>query len=178
MLLNDITLEKTFFLIILVDFNARFKCWWSFDKQSKEAHSLFLISSTSVYTQLINSATHIIGNSSSLIDLIFTQQPNLVTFSAIHASPRNNGYHQITLAHINLLIEYSRPSHCLIWNYSNTDILNIRKSINSINWSHLFSDNHIDIQVSIFQTCVLNVIKNFAPNMYVVFDHKGPVSMD
>ena len=41
----------------------------SLDKQSKEGDSLFLISSTSGYTQLINSATHIIGNSSSCIDL-------------------------------------------------------------------------------------------------------------
>ena len=57
-------------------------------------------------------------------------------------------------------------------------ILNIRKSISSINWSHLFSDKHIDIQVSIFEECVLNVFKNFVPNKYVVFDNKEPVWMD
>ena len=70
-LLIDITLKKHFFpLFILGDFNARSKCWWSFDKKSKESDSLFLISSTSGYTRLINSATHTIGNSSSCIDLI------------------------------------------------------------------------------------------------------------
>ena len=146
-LLNDIILKKTFFLIILGDFNARPRCWWSLYKQSKEGDSLFLISSTSGYTQLINSATHIIGNSSSCIDLIFTQQPNLVTSSGVHASLHNNCHHQITFAHINHFIEYLPPNHRFIWDYSNVDILNSRKSVSSINLSHLFFDNHIDIQV-------------------------------
>ena len=66
----------------------------------------------------------------------------------------------------------------MIWNYSNADILNIRKSISSINWSHLFSDKHIDIQVSIFEECVLSVFKNFVPNKYIVFDNNEPVWMD
>ena len=58
------------------------------------------------------------------------------------------------------------------------DILYIRKSIKSVNWSHLFSDDHIDIQVSIFEECVLNIFKNFVPNKYVVFDKNEPVWMD
>ena len=177
-LLNDVTSKNPFFSIILGDFSARSKCWWSLDKQNKEGASLFSISSTSGYTQLIISATHIIGYRSSSIDLIFTQQLNLVTSSGVHASLHNNCHYQITFAYISLLIEYPPPDHRLIWDYSNVDILNIRKSISSIIWSHLFSDDHIVIQVSIFEECVLNVFKNFVPNKYVVFDDKEPVWMD
>ena len=43
-LLNYITSRKPFFSIILGNFNARSKCWWNLDKQSKEGDSLFLIS--------------------------------------------------------------------------------------------------------------------------------------
>ena len=114
----------------------------------------------------------------SCIDLIFTQQPNLVTYGGVHTSLHNNCHHQITFPHINLLIEYPPPYHRLIWDYSNVDILYIRKSIKSVNWSHLFSDDHIDIQVSIFEECVLNIFKNFVPNKYVVFDKNEPVWMD
>ena len=117
-LLDYITSKKPFFSIILGDFSARSKCWWSLDKQSKEVGSLFLISSTSGYTQLINSTTHIIGNSSSCIGFILTQQPNQVTSSGVHAS-LHNCHHQITFAHISLLI--------------------------GVNWSCLFSDNHVNI---------------------------------
>ena len=49
-LLNDITSKKYFFSIAVGNFNARFKCWWSLDEQSKEVDSLFLISSTNGYT--------------------------------------------------------------------------------------------------------------------------------
>ena len=174
-----ILLQKKLFLpIILGDFSERSKCWWGLDKQSKEGDTLFLISSISGYTQLINSTTHTIGNSSSCVDLIFTQQPNMVTFSGVHAPLHNNCHHQKAFGHINILIEYPQPYHRLIWDYSNVDILNIRKCISSIKCIHLFSDNHIDIQVSIFEECVLNVFRNFLPNKYVVFDDKEPVWMD
>ena len=84
------------------------------DKQNMEGECLVSISSPSGYAQLTNSVTHTIGNSSSCIDLIFTQQPNLVTSSGVHASLHNNYHNQITLAHINLLIEYHPTYHRLI----------------------------------------------------------------
>ena len=127
---------------------------------------------------MINSATYVIGNSTSCINLIFAQQPNLVTSSGVHACLHNNCHHQIIFTHISLLIEYPRLYHRLVWEYSNADILNIRKSISSINLSHLFSDNHIDIQASIFEECVLNFFKSFVPNECVVFDDKELLWMD
>ena len=57
-------------------------------------------------------------------------------------------------------------------------MLRVKKSVSSMNWSHLFFDNHIDIQVSIFDECVLIVFKNSVPSKYVVFDDKEPVWMD
>ena len=77
------------------------------DKQSNGGDSLFLMSLSSGYTQLINSSTHIIGNSSSCMVLIFTQQPNLVTSSGVHASLHNNCHHQITFAHIKDVREHT-----------------------------------------------------------------------
>ena len=119
-LLSDITLKNAFF-IILTDFNSSSKCWWSLDNQSKEGDSLFLVSSTSGYTQLLNSATRIIGNSSSCIDLIFTQQPNMVIPSGVQASLHNNCHHQITFARIVLITASPSPYHHLIWGYSNSE---------------------------------------------------------
>ena len=97
---------------------------------------------------------------------------HLATSSIVHASLRNNSHHQITIAYINLLIEYPPSYHRLIWDYCNVDILSIGKSTSSINWNHLFSDNHIDIQVFFFKECVLNVFKNFVLSKYAVFDDK------
>ena len=109
--------------------------------------------------------------------MIFTQQPNLLSYSGVHTSLHNNCQSN-NLAHINLLIEHPPSYHRLIWYCSNADILNIRKSISSINWSHLFSDNHIDIIIIIFLKSVLNFFKSFVPNRHVVFDNKEPVWMN
>ena len=130
-LLNGITSKKPLFFIILGDFSARSKCQWSLDKQSKEGDSLFLINSTSGYTQLLNFAAHIIGNR-SCIDLMFTRQPNLVTTSGVHASLHDNCHHQTTFTLTSFLIEYPPPYHRLIQDYSNANILNIRISISSV----------------------------------------------
>ena len=81
-------------------------------------------------------------------EMLFSQLLNDIT---------SKNFHQITFAHITLLIEYPPPYHRLIWDYSNADILNIRKSISSINWSH------IDIQVSVFEKCVLKSLKILFP---------------
>ena len=40
-LLNDITSKKPFFSIILGDFNARSKFWWTFDKQKRKVTAYF-----------------------------------------------------------------------------------------------------------------------------------------
>ena len=88
---------QSFQLVVMIfgDIIARSKCWWSLGKQNRKRDSLFSIRSTRGYTQLINSMTHFIRNSSSCIDLIFTQQPNQVC--GFHASLHNNCHHQIAL---------------------------------------------------------------------------------
>ena len=92
------------FPMILSNFKASSTCWWSLNKQNRERDSLFSIRSTHGYTQMINFATHFIGNSSSCVDLIFTQQPNQVTSSGVHASLHNSCHHQITLSQTSLFI--------------------------------------------------------------------------
>ena len=51
-------------------------------------------------------AYHIIGDSSSCIDLTFTTQPDLVMESGIHSSFHSNCHHYVTFAKFNLKINY------------------------------------------------------------------------
>ena len=59
--------------------------------------------------QLMSDPTHILPNSSSFIDLIFTDQPNLVVDSGVHPSLHPNCHYQITYCKFNLFIEYPPP---------------------------------------------------------------------
>ena len=62
--------------------------------------------------QIISDSTH---NSSSCIDLIFTNQSNLVTESGIHPSLHPKCHHQIVFAKLNLNVEYPPLYERLIW---------------------------------------------------------------
>ena len=56
--------------------------------------------------QLIQEPTHILNDSLSCIDLIFTSQPVLVMESGVHSSLHQNCHHQLIYAKVNLKVFY------------------------------------------------------------------------
>lgn len=75
-LLNQVNKLYSSFLVILADFNARFKSW----PQTK-----YLTTNHGLH-QLISDPTHLLPNLPSCIDLIFIDHPNLYTDCGVHAS--------------------------------------------------------------------------------------------
>ena len=74
-----ILVQKNPFLMTTIGvFNAKSKNWYSQDKTSFEGKTIESITSHFGLYQLINELTHLLENSSSCIDLIFTSHPNLV----------------------------------------------------------------------------------------------------
>ena len=63
--------------LVLGDFNAKLSRWHDKDSSTSEGISVENITSQFGLHQIINEPTHILENSSSCIDLIFTSQPNL-----------------------------------------------------------------------------------------------------
>ena len=96
--------------ILLGDLNARSKSWWVHNITSNEGTQTESISSLYGFSQLISEPTNILQNLLSCIDLIFTDQPNLVIKSRIKLSLHENCHHQITYANFNLQIIYP-PSY-------------------------------------------------------------------
>ena len=76
-MVNVIRSFKPDFLIILGDFNARSKSWWQNDINAGEGTKIHALTLYYDLHQLISQPTHILANSSSCFDLIFTDQPNL-----------------------------------------------------------------------------------------------------
>ena len=76
-LFSDINKRKPSLSVVTDDFNARSSYWWSNDINSTEGTNLFSLTSSNGFSQLINEPTHFQNNSSSCIDLILTDQPNL-----------------------------------------------------------------------------------------------------
>ena len=106
---------------------------------------------------MIHEPTRIQTSSSSCIDLIFTNQPNLSVNSGVHASLHPNCHHQIIHSSFNLDISYPPQYQRLIWDYKKADSKNIQKALDSVNWERLFDQKDINAQVVAFNETILNI---------------------
>ena len=111
--------------------------------------------------QLISEPTHLLPNSLSCIDLIFTDQPNLVVDSGVHPSLHPNCHHQIIFCKFNLVIEYPPPYERLVWNYKHPATA---KALDQADWNFLFFNKYVHEQVSILNRTLIKVFSNFILN--------------
>ena len=130
------------------------------------------------FHQIISKPTHVQRNSSSCIDLIFTDQPSLVINNGVHASLHSSCHHQIIHCTLNLNIVYPPPYQRLLWNYKKADASKIQKALKLVNWDRLLENKNVDSQVIVLNDIILNIFRNFVPNKYVTFDGKDPVWMN
>ena len=87
--------------------------------------------------QVISRPTHTLSQSLSCINLIFTDQPHLVTDCGIHTSLHPNCHYQITNSKLNLKITYPPPYKCLVWDYKKGNSVCIKKALQTVNWNVL-----------------------------------------
>ena len=176
-LLYQIQQFRSSFVVILGDFNAKSKSWWNKDITSNEGSQIDSLATTYGLQQLISDPTHILPNSSTCIDLIFTDQPNLVVGSGVHPSLHINCHHQITFCNFNLIIGYPPPYQRLVWDYKRANVNSIKQALYQVNWSTILSNKDVHQQVNILNSIILNVFTNYVSNKVITIDDKDPFWM-
>ena len=177
LMLDKIFETNLFLVIVLGDFNAKFSHWYQIDKTTTEGSKIARLTSQHGLKQIINRPTHILNNSSSCIDLLFTTQPNnLVMESGVHSSLQSNCYHQIIYARFNLKIYFTTPSphEREIWHYKKANIDLIQQAIREFSWERAFHRKNINEKVSILNNTINNVLSNFIPHETITCDDKKP----
>ena len=124
--------------------------------------------------QLIQESTHILTDSSSCIDLIFTSQPNLVMESGVHSSLHQNCHHQIIYAKIYLKVFYPPPSEREIWHCQRANVDLIQRAIEQFSWEKCFRNLNINEMVLVFNKTIKNIFSNFIPHEIVTCDDRDP----
>ena len=109
-LLGKTASSNSLFTVTLDNFNARFLSWWKKDKTTTEGTHLEALTSLNSFDQLISEPTHILSNSSSGINLIFTNQPNLEVNCDTHSTLNTKCHRQITHCKLNLNIDQCRTT--------------------------------------------------------------------
>ena len=158
--------------MLLGDFNAKHKNCCSDDRPTQEGYKTDNVASQFLVSQIIKEPTHITKSFSSYIDLIFTNQPNLVTDSRVHPSLHSNCYHQIVYAKFNFKIVYPPPYERHIWHYNHTKPESIRKALEVFDWQKAFSGKTINEKVSILTNTIINIMSNYVPNEVVTIDDR------
>ena len=160
--------------MVIGDFNAKY-CNWSINyTTTPEGAQLHSITSSSGMKQLISEPTHILQQSSSCIDLIFTNEPNIFMDSGVDSSLHPKCHHQIIYSKLNLKIEYPPPYIPKIWNYNRaeTDLMNC--AIQNWGWASLFLGKNVHQQVEFFNKTLLNIFHICVPNKFILCDYKEP----
>ena len=88
--------------------------------------------STHGFHKLISEPTHILENSLTCIDLIFTDQPSLGVEHGVHPTLHQNCHHQIAHRKLNLKTLHHPPYEHLVEDFKKADVNIITTAINQL----------------------------------------------
>ena len=161
-------------MVVFGDFNAKSKSWYTNDSTNFEGSKIDFLTSSFGFHQIINKPTHILNNSSSCIDLIFTTQPNLVMESGVHSSLHANRHHQLPYVKFNLNVFYPPSYERELWHYKLASSDCIQRAKKNFDWEKAFPNVDVNKKVLFFNETILNIIRNFIPHEIVTCDDRDP----
>ena len=163
---TEISAEKPLAMLFTGDFNAHSMSWWPAGNNTPEGIKFDdLFSSLGLY-QLISEPTNFEPNKNpSCIDLIVTDQPNIVLESGTRPSLDPYCHHQITHCKINIKIPPPPPYDRKLWHYDQANVEAIRRIITNFPWQNQLNLNSDpNWQVRLFTDTILNIMSSFVPN--------------
>ena len=170
--MQDIFKLKSSFVLITSDFNCRNSNWYFGDPVAPHGACVKALTSFYGLNQLITTPTHLLQNSAACLDLIFTNQPQLLMESGVHISLSSMRHHEIVFAKPNLKVKYPPFCERVFWNYSKADRSSINRAINAIDWEDVFANKTVESQVPELNDQFLNIYSNYIPNKTIFCDDK------
>ena len=122
--------------------------------------------------QLLSEPTHFFRDdcAPSCIDLMVTDQPNIVLNCGVRPSLDNTVKHQITFCKINFKIPPPPKFQRKIWHFKRARADLIIKAVSEFPWAaHLQHVHDPNQQVKFLNDFLLNVMSNFVPNEEKIF---------
>ena len=99
---DSLSANNHFLTVMIGDFNAKSTNCYLNHVTSFESSQIEFLASQFAVSQVISEPTHILDNSKSCMDLIFTSQPNMIMNSGVHPSLHSSCHHQIIYAKFDL----------------------------------------------------------------------------
>jgi len=163
---SNMVAENPFAMFFTGDFNGHSEAWWPNGDTNDEGEKIEdLFSSLNLY-QIISEPTNFEPNSNpSCIDLIVTDQPNLILNSGTRPSLDTSCHHEIIHCKANFRIPPPPPVERKVWHYHRANTTGIQRSMLSFPWrEHLSLNSDTNWQVKTFTEILLNIMSNFIPH--------------
>ena len=163
---TNIQKENPYAVFYTGDFNGHSTLWWDKGDTTPEGKGIEELFSTLSLSQVISEPTNFTPNKNpSCIDLLVTDQPNLILDSGTRPSLDPKCHHQIIYGKINLKIPPPPPTERKIWHYHKANTDAIKNSMTSFPWAqHLGLNLNPNWQAKSFTEIFLNIMSNFIPN--------------
>ena len=148
------------------DFNGHSQSWWADGDTTPEGRRIDELLNSLNLSQLISEPTNFTPSKKpSCIDLLITDQPNLMLDYGVRPSLDPKCHHQIIHSKINIKIPPPPPVDRHMWYYDKANADAIRRSMTGFPWAEQFLlNNDVNWQVKTFHETLLNIMKNFIPN--------------
>ena len=162
---KKITNTKPYLVVHLGYFNAHNTHWCQSDSTDKPGNLLEMVFDNLDLHQLVKEPTHFSGNAATCVDLVVTNQPNIINDCSIEPSLHSTCHHQINHVEVNInnppLPSYKRK----IWHYNRANTNAIKKSMSEFDWKKQLNDiSDPNDQVELLSTTLMNIFSNFIPN--------------
>ena len=174
--LDKISNENPHCIIMTGDFNAKNSEWYSKDKTDKFSETMHELFANHGLVQTVKEPTNITSRTKHCIDLVATNQPNLILRNVIAPSLHTTCSHQINLVKLNLKCPPPPPYTRIVYHYARANTENFKNSLTQFDWTNqlsLLKDDPFQ-QVDLFNQTLLNVANNFIPNNEKVFIPRDP----
>ena len=142
------------------------KYWWPDGDTTPEGSEIELLLSSLGLSQGISEPTNFEPNKNpSCIDLVITDQPNIILDSGTRASLDQYCHHQIIYCKVNFKIPPPPPLDRKIWHFNRANSAAIKRSMTNFPWhEQLNLSMDTNWQVKTFTEIFLNIMSNYIPN--------------
>ena len=168
--------ENPFAAFFAGDFNAHSEFWWPEGDTTPEGSKIYDLLSKLGLSQLISEPTNFEPHKNpSCIDLIITDQPNLILDYGTRPSLDPYCHHQIIYGKINFRIPPPPPYDRKIWHFHRANSAAIKRCMTAFPWlQHLNLNPDPNWQVKTFTDTFLNIMSNYIPNETKRFVPRDP----
>ena len=163
---SSIKKENPYVCFFTGDFNSKSQLWWPDADTSPEETGIENLLTQLGLTQVITEPTNFEPNKNpSCIDLVITDQPNLILDSGTRLSLDSFCYHQIIYCKANINLPPPPPYEREIWHYHRANVTLLRRSMSNFPWlQHLNIYSDPNWQTKTFTKIFLNIMSNFIPH--------------